>query len=103
MNIIQVLSTQRKGKLIGEATDQLAALVKRCRETSKGGSITITLKIKPAMNGEVFVTDECNHKLPKPETSATLFYDNEDGQLEREDPKQESLPFPSVDSEAANQ
>ena len=103
MNIIQVLTTQRKGKFVTEASDKLAALVKQCRATSKAGSLTITLKIKPAMNGEVFVTDACDPKLPKPETSATLFYDDDDGGLQREDPRQEALPFTPVNSEAINQ
>lgn len=102
MNIIQTLSTQRKGKFIIEASDKLAALVKQCRATSKSGTITITLKIKPAMNGEVFVTDSCAAKLPTPDTTATLFYDDQDGALLREDPNQESLPFIQLD-QAANQ
>jgi hypothetical protein len=103
MNIIQVLTTQRKGKFVNEASDKLAALVKQCRATSRAGALMITLKVKPAMNGEVFVTDACDCKQPKPEVSATLFYDDQDGNLQREDPAQESLPFATMNEEAANQ
>jgi len=102
MNIIEILSTTRKGKFVTEASDKLAALVKQCRATSKAGQLTITLKVKPAMNGEVFLTDACESKHPKPDNSATLFYDDEYGSLLREDPRQEPLPFTSV-NEAVNQ
>ena len=88
MNIIEVISAQRKGRCLVEAQQQLQELVKACADTGKKGKLTITLEVIPAEIGTVVVRDDVTAKLPKPERSSTSFYADEQGALHREDPRQ---------------
>lgn len=92
MNLISVLSQMRKGKLLNEANDKLAALVKQCRDTSKVGTFTLKIKVKPANHGEVWLTDDVDTKTPKPDATLSLFYDDKEGALLKDDPNQPELP-----------
>ena len=103
MNIISTLSEQRKGKMANEASDALARVVKACRDTGKKGSLTIKLSIRPT-SSEMMVSDEITEKTPKPDAAASVFYDDQEGNLSRTDPNQEELPLNTVEmKEAANQ
>lgn len=97
MNIIQTLSEQRKGRFAAEATEALAAVVKACRETGKKGAITLKLTIRPTST-EMMVSDEIETKIPKADTSASVFYDTEDGLLSRTDPDQTELPLAQINA-----
>lgn len=92
MKIITTLTDQRKGKFLIEASEALADVVKACRATGKKGSVTIKLKIKPT-DQEIMVMDEIKTEIPKPDAAASVFYDDEEGNLSREDPNQGDLPF----------
>lgn len=92
MNIIQTLSEQRKGRMANEASDKLSAVVKACRETGKKGSLTIKLSIRPTAS-EMMVSDEIVEKLPRPDNAASVFYDDQEGNLSRTDPNQNELPL----------
>lgn len=95
MNIVNTLSEQRKGKLLAEASEELARVVKACRDTGKKGKLTITLKIRPTST-EMMLSDEIKSDIPKPDAAASVFYDDDDGQLHRDDPHQEDLPFTAL-------
>lgn len=103
MNLLFIIQQQRKGKFITEATEKLQALVKQCRSTGKVGELIIKLKVKPASNGEMLIVDDCTPKMPKPETTASLFYDDENGALLKDDPKQPEFPAVVQESQAVNQ
>lgn len=101
MNITEALTQIRKGKLLLEAQQKLQDVVKTCRATGKKGELTIKLSIKPSANGEMHVTGTADAKAPKPEVTASLFYDSEDGALLREDPKQVAMDFEAAQNDAA--
>lgn len=97
MNIIETLTQQRKGNAIIEATEKLQNLVKACRKTGKKGKMTITLTIKPT-NTEMMLADDIRVDLPKADAAASVFYDDEQGALYRDDPKQHELEFSAVEA-----
>jgi len=102
MNLIEILTQLRKGKCVIEAQEKLQDLVKHCRDTGKRGELTLKLKVTPGSGGEMMITGTAESKIPKADVVATLFYDDEDGALLREDPRQDSLPFDATQSTAAN-
>lgn len=102
MNLISTLSDQRKGRCAQEASDALARIVKACRETGKKGKLTLALTIKPTST-EMMVIDEITEKIPKPDAAASVFYDDENGNLTRNDPNQEELPLVQMPTQAVNE
>ena len=64
--ITDILRDIRKGRPVEEATMALADVVRAVDETGKEGSVTITLKIKPAKHGGPEKTLICDVKAKKP-------------------------------------
>jgi hypothetical protein len=64
--ITDVLRDIRKGRPVEEATMALADIVRAVDETGKEGSVTITLKVKPAKHGGPEKTLVCEVKAKKP-------------------------------------
>lgn len=100
MNIIEVLQQQRDGKAVREYQRLMQDLVRECRETGTSGKLTIVLTVQPKTDGSVVLTDEPKVTPPKRQRGTTSFYDDEEGALLREDPKQPELP--SIAKAAAN-
>lgn len=100
MNIITTLTEQRKGRMANEASEALSRVVKACRETGKKGSVTIKLSIRPTAS-EMMVSDEITEKVPRPDAAASVFYDDDEGNLSRTDPNQEELPLNVIDRKTA--
>jgi hypothetical protein len=90
------LQEQRQGGLHGEVSDALADLVAAVMEHDKAGSLTLTVKVKPAGDNAVFVTDEVKSKPPEGERPAALFFTDPRGNLSRRDPRQPELPLRQV-------
>lgn len=105
MNFIEILQQIRKGKCVTEAQERLLAVVKQCRNTGKTGEVTLKIRITPGVNGEMLVSGTSDQKLPKAEVVSSLFYDDENGALLREDPRQPEIPFsePVMVNTAVNQ
>ena len=94
------------GNLEGEATDALSDMVHACTETGKAGKLTITVNLKPigGKAGQVELAAEVSVKLPKPARGSTLMFATEDNNLQRENPKQQTLDgLRSADQEAEDQ
>lgn len=92
---VEFLSSQRSGTLLNDYGEGLAELVEAVRETGRAGSLTLTVKVRPAAkNGgpSVVVSDAIAVKAPKPEVAETVMYALEGGVLSRRDPRQPSLP-----------
>lgn len=99
-NILQHVN----GGSVEEIEAKLSELVKAVKLTGKGGSIRITLTVKPAMRGDadtVSVEDEITVKLPSLNRRSALFYTTEDNQLSRTNPNQPELKLQIVKSEEA--
>lgn len=96
-----LLSQMRKGQSHDELSRRLAEVVQAVQETGKAGSISYTVKVKPATKGNgvaVIVEDDIKHKLPQGDRTS-IFFATEDGQLSRNDPNQQELRFQSIQGE----
>lgn len=91
--ITDVLRDIRKGRPVEEATMALADVVRAVDETGKEGSVTITLKIKPAKHGgpEKTLIAEVKAKKPISEIAPAVFFSDAEGDLHRYDPRQEEM------------
>lgn len=89
------------GKVHATASAQLASLVEAITSTGKSGSLTLTLKIKPASrNSDVLiVTGAVGIKAPAPEAAESTFFVH-NGALSRDNPKQPELPMRIVPGNA---
>lgn len=77
----------------------LRALVSKVRETGKKGQLVLTINVEPRGADTVVVSADTKPKLPEDEKFKSIFYVGGSGELLREHPKQEVLPF----AKAANQ
>jgi len=95
----QHLAFLNRGELDDELTAELTELVKMVRLTGKKGQISITLKIS-MMNrrDEDTVKIEPSYKtaLPQLEQMEAVMFSTADGDLLRNDPKQQSLDLKEV-------
>jgi hypothetical protein len=94
------LQEHRNGLAHSEASDLLNELVQAVVETGKGGSLTMTIKVKPAGKGDhktLFVSDDIRIKKPELERSETIFFVDDQHNLRRDDPRQPQLPLREVD------
>jgi hypothetical protein len=96
-----VLRDIRKGRPVEEATEALADVVMAVDETGKEGSVTITLKIKPAKHGgpEKVLIAEVTAKKPWADIASAIFFSDEDGNLVRFDPRQEEMELSEASKE----
>lgn len=90
------LQEQRRGALHEELSEMLAETVAAVTEHGKVGTVTLTLKIKPAGDQMVQVFDELKCKAPEGEKPPSIFYTDDAGNVSRTDPRQTSLPLNAV-------
>lgn len=95
----QTLAYLSRGSLDGECAEALAEVVKRVRETGKAGTFTLTLKVSKLNARDedaVKITPTVSTKLPKLAPYETVMFSTYDGDLLREDPRQQKLPLREV-------
>jgi hypothetical protein len=101
------LQDLRDGRAHSELSAGLADLLAAVKDTGKGGTLTLQLKIKPGARGrdvdKVVITDAVKVDLPKPERGEDFFWVNDDNQLSRNHPRQQSLPLREVQTEQPTQ
>lgn len=93
-NFNQSIALVRNGQLHNELTKALGELVSAVKDQGKGGSLTLTLKIKPfskADSSTLVLEDAISVKAPKPDSAPTVFYATDRGGLSRSDPRQPEL------------
>jgi hypothetical protein len=95
------LAQIRNGAAGVEASDKLTECVTAARETGKAAELVIKIKIKPdgRDSGQYFIEESIVNKLPKPERGKTLFFGTPDGNLTRDNPRQQSLELQKVESD----
>lgn len=91
------IQEQREGLLHRELSEVLADLGQACIDLQKDGSVTLTLKVKPAGKEQnaVFITDSVKVKMPEDRPPAMFFADSH-GNLSRRDPRQQALDLKDV-------
>lgn len=90
-NFSDILRDVRGGKADDELGDHLRELCEAVAATNKGGSLTLTLTVKPNGPSAVLVEDKATLKRPEAAASATLFFVDDDHNLTRRDPRQLTL------------
>lgn len=89
-----VLADIRNGDVITDLTEELRDLVMAVRETGRPGSLTLTLKVKQMSKGvgaALVIEDDIKAKPPKAEKGTSVLFATEDGELQRNDPRQPRL------------
>jgi hypothetical protein len=92
------LVEQREGALASELSDNLNELVDAVNMYHKGGTLKLTVKIKPAHRGEgmVLVIDDVTMDLPEAERPEVIYFIDDDKNLSRANPAQPQLPLREV-------
>lgn len=97
-NLQLLIQNQRKGDFASEISDKLAEVSKAAIETGKPGTVTIKIKVKPMQGLEaVAIEDKVTATIPEGDPTRAVFYINDDGDLERNDPKQRELPLQTIE------
>lgn len=91
-SFIQIIRQGDRGQLLQDCEKALEDIITAINSYGGTGSITIKAKIKG--KGDAFVVStELKHEIPAPpRTDAMFFYDTEQGELTRRDPRQPDLP-----------
>lgn len=94
---VATINQLRYGAAAEELSEKLAECVDRASSTGKTAELTLVIKIKPqGASGQYFLTDEIKQKLPSLPKEQTIFFGTPEGNLTREDPRQQKLPLVSV-------
>ena len=97
--IFETLREIRRGDALDELGVELNALVAAVRATGKPGSLTLTLKVKPASAGDIttlMITDLIAAKAPRGERESTVFFSDANNDLLRRDPRQAEIPLRGI-------
>lgn len=89
-----------------ELTDATNDLVHACTETGKTGEVLLRIKVKPltGKSGQIELDTEVKAKLPTPTRGKTLMFATPDNNLQRENPRQQTLDgLKTADQEAESQ
>lgn len=102
---IHTVNTLRYGQTQLELSEEMATAVQRAIDTGKTAEITLKITIKPEANGkQVFITDKITSKIPQFPREQTILFPTSDGNLQREDPRQATIPgIRSVSEERPDQ
>lgn len=87
-----VIRDMRFGEMLDELDCDLNQLVTAVESTGKSGTLTITMTLKPSSSGAIEVTDAVKVKLPKLAKGSSLFFATPEGNLVRNNPRQDELP-----------
>lgn len=92
-SILDVLSQIRGGAALIDANKELREVVMAVKSTGKKGSITLKIDIEPDKTDDTVVTfqPDVTKKVPKKAYAKGLFYVSDNGDVSREDPRQQEL------------
>lgn len=101
MDTLSVLQRLGSGRLLDELHEALKATAAEVVATGKPGVVALTLKVSTKSKGDVMIViDEAIKRTsPVKDPRGAMFYAVYDD-LWREDPRQEPMPFRTVDTES---
>lgn len=88
-----VLRDLSAGRTIVELGDNLAEIVAQVQATRQIGSLTLKLIVKPNGDHSVLITDKVSVMAPQQKRGESVFFVQGDGDLVRNDPRQQNLPL----------
>ena len=88
----EVLRELGEGSTESELSEALWDLVQRVQDTTKSGSLTLTLAVGFDGYGRLTIKDEVKLKLPEFNRPATSFFVDKTGNASRRDPNQPVIP-----------
>lgn len=88
----QILRELGEGQTLIEISEAFFDVIQRVQETSKAGSVTLTLHVGFDGQGRLVVKDEVKQKLPEFNRPETRFFVDKQGNASRRDPNQPVLP-----------
>jgi hypothetical protein len=101
--IFDTLRDLRGGTVLDDLGSQLNDLVTAVQETGKGGTLSLTISVKPMASSRdaVVVTDDIVLKAPRITSAGTVMFPTVDGNLQRTHERQDELPGLSIAGRAA--
>lgn len=76
-----------------EIDQKLHEAIKAAQHTGKNAEVTVKLTVKPSTSGvQVFIVADIKAKIPRLPREQTIFFPTEDGNLLRNDPRQNNVP-----------
>lgn len=92
--ITDLLRELRNGLLLDDLATRMQELVSAVESTGKAGSLTLKLDVKPfeKHGGAMVVKDTIKITAPKIESSGTVLFATPEGNLQRNNPRQDDLP-----------
>jgi hypothetical protein len=93
-SFVDTLRDVRAGKVIDELDEQLQTLVQKVQSTIKGGSLVLTIEIKPLKGSAeaVIVKAGISCKMPSFDEAGTVLFPSPEGNLTRSHHRQPDLP-----------
>jgi len=93
-SFVDTLRDVRAGKVIDELDEQLQTLVQKVQSTIKGGSLVLTIDIKPLKGSAeaVIVKAGISCKMPSFDEAGTVLFPSPEGNLTRSHHRQPDLP-----------
>lgn len=101
--LIHTLARIDGGDLVADGEEKLQKLVQNCMLFNKGGTLTITIAMKPGNRDVMELAAKITAKIPEGEPASTALFATADGQLTAYDPRQPQLQatIPAVEPAAA--
>jgi hypothetical protein len=90
---LTTMQRHRGGKDLADVSLRLSEAVAAVASTGKPGSVTLTIKVKPAKRGQnaVVVETDLKAKVPSIEPEASFWFATPEGSLQTEDPRQMAM------------
>ncbi len=91
------LREHRNGSTHDELSDKLQELVAAVTEEGRGGTLTLTISMKPmGKNDGLEVAADVKIKEPKPKAGVSIFFASPENNLVRQDPRQATMELREV-------
>ncbi len=102
---LNLMQQHRGGEALNEMSAALREVVMAAQLTGKTATVTMKFTVKQAakIRGAVTIEDSIAIKLPQLPKDNSLFYANEQGDLQREDPKQMKLKLRVIEAPAISE
>lgn len=85
------------GNLQDELSEIQKEIVQAVQHTNKAGKLVIELEFKPEGDGQLVIKSKVTKKLPQLPRGSSIFFVTPDRNLQRHDPRQQSLELKTVE------